>query len=316
MSLRLSPALLPALLFFLFGSTIAGQESRPGAVITPRQRPAMAVGRPAPALVRSQVKVVLVPVSVCDELNRPVTNLTKNRFRVLEDGLEQSITSFEWEDGPVSLGLLLDTSGSMKNRMEASVSALRQVFQTEIRGDEYFLVQFSDDVRQLVGFTDNPDVIDRRLFGLQANGWTALLDAVAFGTHQLTKSAKNPRKVLLVLSDGNDNNSRFTESEVRNRVMEADVRIYGIGLGYRPRLLQRLAEETGGNVLLARDVSELPEVVRQLSMEIRSHYVLGYTPLNDAADGKYRKLTVELLQPPGASSLRAYWRRGYYSEGW
>jgi VWFA-related protein len=261
------------------------------------------------------VKVVLVPVSVSDELNRPVTNLTKDRFRLREDGVDQTITSFAWEDGPVSLGLLLDTSGSMKNRMEASVSALRQVFQTEIPGDEYFLVQFSDDVRQLVGFTRDPDVIDRRLFGLQANGWTALLDAVAFGTNRL-KSARNPRKVLLVLSDGNDNNSRFTESEVRSRVMEADVRIYGIALGYRPRLLQRLAEETGGNVLLAHDVSELPDVVRRLSVEIRSHYLLGYTPLNDAADGKYRKLTVELLQPPGASSLRAYWRRGYYSEGW
>ena len=307
--------LLLALLFLLFGSKIVGQESRPGAVITPRQRPAIAVGRPASALVRSHVKVVLVPVSVSDALNRPVTSLTKDHFRLREDGVEQTITSFAWEDGPVSLGLLLDTSGSMKNRMEASVAALRQVFRTQMPGDEYFLLQFSDDVRLLNSFTDDPDVIDRRLFGLQPTGWTALLDAVAFGTNQL-KSAKNPRKVLLILSDGNDNNSRFTESEVRSRVVESDVRIYGIALGYRPRLLQRLAEETGGHVLVAQDVSELTDVVRRLSMEIRSHYLLGYTPLNDAADGKYRKLNVELLQPPNGSSLRAYWRRGYYSEGW
>jgi VWFA-related protein len=130
------------------------------------------------------------------------------------------------------------------------------------------------------------------------------------------KSARNPRKALLILSDGNDNNSRFSESEIRSRVMEADVRIYTITLSYRSRLLQRLADRTGGSVLIAQDMNELPEVVQRLSAEIRSQYLLGYTPLNDARDGKYRKLKVELLQPAGAPPLRAAWRRGYYAEGW
>jgi Ca-activated chloride channel family protein len=135
------------------------------------------------------------------------------------------------------------------------------------------------------------------------------------------KSARNGRKVLVILSDGNDNNSRFTASEIRNRVMESDVRIFAIALSYRPRLLQRLAEDTGGSVLVAQDITELPDVVERLSTEIRSQYLLGYTPSNGARDGKFRKIKVELLQPPAASSLResslrASWRRGYYADGW
>ena len=129
------------------------------------------------------------------------------------------------------------------------------------------------------------------------------------------KSAKNPRKALLVLSDGNDNNSRFTEAEIRSQVMESDVRVFAIALSYRPRLLQRLADETGGSVLVAHDVNDLPVLVQRLSAEIRSQYLIGYSPRNDASDGKYRKIKVELLQPAGAPSLRASWRRGYYPQG-
>ena len=130
------------------------------------------------------------------------------------------------------------------------------------------------------------------------------------------KRAKNPRKVLLILSDGNDNNSRFSESEIRSRVMEADVRIYAIALSYRPRLLQRLAEETGGNVLVAQDVDELPDVVRRLGVEIRSHYLLGYSPANETNNSRYRKVKVDVRQPTGTPALRASWRRGYYPDGW
>jgi VWFA-related protein len=257
-----------------------------------------------------------VPVTVTDTLNnRPVTDLSKEDFRIFEDGVEQKITWFGWEDGPVSMGLLFDTSGSMKNKIAASVSALSYVFQASIAGDEFFLLQFSDDVRMLSGFTNEPELVQRRLGIVQASGWTALLDAVALGTNHM-RSARNSRKVLLILSDGNDNNSRFSESEIRSRVMEADLRIYAIGIAYRPRLLQRLAEETGGKVLVARDLNELPEVAQRLSAEIRSQYLLGYSPRNDAGDGKYRTVKVELLQQPGSPSFRASWRRGYYSEGW
>jgi VWFA-related protein len=157
--------------------------------------------------------------------------------------------------------------------------------------------------------------VHERLQNTRAGGWTALLDAVALGSNEM-KRARNSRKVLLILSDGNDNNSRFSEAEIRSRVMEAYVRIYAIALSYRPRLLQRLAEETGGSVLVAHDVDELPDVVRRLSVEIRSHYLLGYSPARDTKNSRYRKVKVEVAQPSGKPSLRASWRRGYYPEGW
>ena len=317
----MGPQFLVIPITFILASALAdlvhGQSGHVGGrpvEITPRESRAIAVGRSS-STIRADVKVVLVPVTVTDESDRPVHNLSKSHFRVLEDGVEQKITSFIWEDGPVSLGLLFDSSGSMKNKIRASVSALEQIFLTTIPGDEFFLVQFSDDVRLLSDFTSEPDDLQRRLGFVEASGWTSLLDAVALGTNQM-KSAKNPRKVLLILSDGNDNNSRYSESEIRSRVMEADVRIYAIALSYRSRLLQRLAEQTGGNVLVARNITELPDVVQRLSAEIRTQYLLGYSPGSETSGGKYRKLKVELLQPAGASSLRASWRRGYYPEGW
>ena len=253
-------------------------------------------------------------MSVTDALDRPVTALRKESFRLLEDGVEQTITSFAREEAPVSLGLLFDSSGSMKTRLDGSIAALKEFFHTAIPQDEYFLVQFADQARLLGGFTPDPNEIYSRLGFVEAKGWTALLDAVAMGTHQM-KMAKNRRRVLLVLSDGNDNNSRFTESEIRNMVIEGDVRVYAIGLYYRPRLLRQFAEETGGKVLVAQNMAELPDVVQRLSAEIRNQYLIGYTSSNAPNDGKYHKVKVEVIQAPGAPALHASWRRGYYAPG-
>jgi Ca-activated chloride channel family protein len=289
-----------------------GQETQPKVSITPRKFEARGI-RSSSSL-RLDVNVVLVPVTVTDPLGKPVTGLSRETFRLLEDGAEQKVTSFLREDSPVSLGLLFDSSSSMKNRIDASVEALKLFFQTTTTGDEFFVVQFADQARLLGGFTAAPDEVYARLGFVQAKGWTALLDAVALSAHQM-RSAKNRRRVLLVLSDGNDNNSRFSESEIRSMVIEGDLRIYAIGIGYRPRLLQQLANETGGNVLVAQSVGELPDVVQRLSAEIRSQYLLGYTPTVSHNDGKYHKVKVELVQSPGAPPLRASWRRGYYAPG-
>src|SRR5437763_1833805 len=167
----------------------------------------------------------------------------------------------------------------MKNRIAASVEALRLLFQTTLPGDEFFVVQFADEARLLGGFTKEPEEIQGRLGYIQAKGWTALLDAVALSAHHM-RSAVNRAKVLLVLSDGNDNNSRYSESEIRNMVVEGDLRVYGIGLAHRPRFLQQIAEQTGGDVLVAQNMSELPDVVERLSREIRSKYLVGYSSSN------------------------------------
>ncbi|HEY1338253.1 MAG TPA: VWA domain-containing protein [Bryobacteraceae bacterium] len=286
----------------------ADQDQSPKVSITPRKEAPS--GRSSN--LRLDVNVVLVPVTVTDPFGKPVKGLSVDRFRVLEDGIQQKVTSFLREEAPVSLGLLFDSSSSMKNRIDASVEALKLLFQSTGPGDEYFVVQFADQARLLGGFTDSPDEIHGRLGYVQAKGWTALLDAVAMGAHQM-KFAKNGRRVLLVLSDGNDNNSRFSESEIKSMVIESDLRIYAIALAYRPRLLQQLADETGGNVLVAQNVSELPDVVQRLTAEIRSQYLLGYTPSNPHNDGKYHKVKIDILQAPGSPPVRASWRRGYYA---
>ena len=299
---------------FVLGGLPAGTagaaEQEAKVAITPRP----AAARYHPASIRADVKLVLVPVSVSDGLDRPVTALPKESFRVLEDGVEQAITSFAHEEAPVSLGLLYDSSGSMKSRMDGSITALKYLFQNTMPGDEFFLVQFADQARLLGGFTPDPNEIYRRLGIVEPRGWTALLDAVALATHQI-KAAKNSRRVLVVLSDGNDNNSRFTETEIKNMVIEGDVRVYAIGLYYHSRLLRQLADETGGKMLIAQKMTELPGVVQRLSQEIHSQYVLGYSSRNAPNDGKYHKVKVEVVQPPGAPLLHASWRRGYYAPG-
>jgi VWFA-related protein len=190
------------------------------------------------------------------------------------------------------------------------VEALRQLFLTTVPGDEYFLIRFSDKASILSDFTPEPDDITSALTGIKARGWTALLDAVALGAHRMN-SARNPRKALLILSDGGDNNSRYSEAEIRLRVMESDFRIYALGIAHRSPLLEQLAEETGGKMLVANTLPELPDVVRALSAEIRSQYVLEYrSPAEN--DGKYRRVKVELVQPT-VPNLRLAWRRGYFS---
>ena len=297
--------LAPLLLSIAF--VLQGQQ--PKVSIQPRKEAARQ--QPSSNL-RLDVKVVLIPVTVTDSLDRPVTTLTKSSFRILEDGVEQQITSFSQEDGPISLGLLFDTSGSMNNRIAASVEALRLLFQTTIPGDEFFAIQFADQARLLCDFTTEPEEIQRRLGYVQAKGWTALLDAIALGAHQMRKAA-NHAKVLLILSDGNDNNSRFSESEIRSLIIERDLRVYGIGLFHRPRLLQQLAEQSGGNVLLAENLNQLPGVVERLSREIRYQYLLGYSSTNAINDGKYRRVKIELLPPTRTPRFRVFWRRGYYA---
>jgi VWFA-related protein len=297
---------------FFGGQTRAGESTGPRVAITPRIAEA-AHGR-LRSNIRLDVNEVLIPVTVTDALDRPVTSLSQDNFRILEDAEEQQIASFVQEDAPVSAGLVFDSSGSMKNRVAGSVDALKLFFQTIVPGDEFFVIQFSDRARLLGGFTDKPEEIYEELGFVQGKGWTALLDALALGTHQM-KAARNRRRALLVLSDGNDNNSRFSESEVKSRVVEADLRVYAIGLAYRPRLLEQFAEETGGAVLVAQTASELPDVVQRLSTLMRSQYVLGYRPRNSQNDGKYHKVRIEVVRSTGAAPLRASWRHGYYAPG-
>ena len=275
--------------------------------------------------IRVESTLVLIPVTVTDPLNRFVTGLERENFRLFEDKSEQKVTHFASEDAPLSVGLVFDTSGSMGSKLDKSRQAVAQFFKTANPEDEFFLIQFNDRPEMVVDFTTRVEEIQNRLTFTQSKGRTALLDAVYMALHKM-KKAKNPRKALLIISDGGDNSSRYTESEIKKLVQEADVQIYAIGifelLGNRgrtpeelsgPSLLSELAEQTGGRHFPVDNLNELPDVAAKIGMELRNQYILGYTPTNQARDGKYRRVQVKLVQPRGLPALRAGWRLGYYA---
>ncbi len=282
-------------------------QDQPKVSLTPREKRATANSN-----IRLDVKMILVPITVMDLTDKPVENLAPNAFRVFEDDVEQRIVSLSKEEGPVSVGFVFDASSSMKNRMDRSVAAIQQFLETNMPGDEYFLVRFADQPSLVTGFTSNPDDILRELAAIQPQGWTSLNDAICLGVHQM-KHAKNSRRALFVLTDGGDNNSRYTESEVKHLVVESDVRTYSVGLFERPRFLEKLAAQTGGQAVWAHSLKDLPEAIERISREFRNQYMIGYSSNNPQNDGKYRKVKVELIESPFHKALHLFWRRGYFA---
>ena len=198
--------------------------------------------------------MVLIPVTVTDPLNRFVTGLEQDSFKVFEDKVEQKMVSFGSEDAPLSIGIVFDTSGSMGPKLEKSRQAVTEFFKTANPEDEAFLVEFNDRPELVTPFTHNLEEIQNRLTFTQSKGRTALLDGIYLALHTM-KKAHNPRKALVVISDGGDNSSRYTESEIKNLVKEADVQIYAIGI-YEPwQSRGRTPEELAGPGLLT-DISE------------------------------------------------------------
>jgi VWFA-related protein len=213
----------------------------------------------------------------------------------------------------------------MGAKLEKSRQAVAQFFKTTNPEDEFFLVEFNDRPEMVNNFTTNLEEIQNRLTFTQSKGRTALLDAVYMALHNM-KKGKNARKALLIISDGGDNSSRYTESEVKNLVREADVQIYAIGIyesmGSRgrtaeelagPGLLSEISEQTGGRAYTVDNLNELPDVATKIGVELRNQYLLGYVPANADRNGKYRKVRVQLVQPRGLPPLKAFWRLGYYA---
>ncbi len=293
------------------------------AVVSRPKVPAPESPRIQPNL-RINTNLVLVPVSVCDPTNKPVTGLDKENFRVFDDKVQQTITHFAMEDEPIAVGLVFDTSGSMGPKLRRSRQAAAAFFETSNPEDEFFLVEFNDTPKLVVPLTRDIEHIQNYLTFSQSRGRTALLDAIMLALHEMNNSHKK-RKALLIISDGGDNSSRYTEVEVRNRVREGDILIYAIGVfepwGSRgrtpeessgPGLLSDLSEQTGGRHFPA-DVSELPDIASKIGIELRNRYVLGYSPTDQQRDGRYHRVQVKLVQPHGMPTLKAFWRLGYYA---
>ena len=275
--------------------------------------------------IRVDSSLVLIPVTVTDPSNRYVLGLEKQDFRIYEDDTEQKIAQFSGEDAPLSVGLLFDTSGSMANKVATARMAVLHFLKTMNAPDEAFLVEFNDHAQVTLGFTDNPDNIENKLTAVESGGKTALFDAVQVALREM-KKAKNPRKAILIVSDGGDNNSVYTSKQIEDLVREADVQIYAMGVfepftyvGMTPeelagpRLLIEVAQQTGGRAYAATSSAELPEIAERIGIELRNQYMLAYAPTNEAKNGKYRHVQVKLVHPDGLPELKARWRLGYYA---
>ena len=280
--------------------------------IEPRARREMAAIHSA--TFRLDARLVQIPVTVTDIHDRPQMDLRQADFRIFEDGEEQQLASFSMADAPITTGVVFDTSGSMKGRIEDSRAALEQLVETAGSEDEFFLVRFSDRPEMVMPLTRDFDELSRRLGQVIPHGWTALYDAMFYSMQEMRRS-NNPHKALLVLSDGEDNNSRFTESEALSMIREADVRVYAIGLFRQARCLEKMAADTGGRVIWVHKLSELPDAVHKLTLEMRNVYLLSYFSKNAPGGGKYRKVRVEVQPRADNMPFHVSWRRGYY-EPW
>lgn len=292
----------------------AGQSGDPPVAITARVAPKKKAGA-APAF-RADVKLILIPVTVTDVFGAPYSGLPQEAFRLFEDGVEQHLKYFAMQDAPISLGIVFDASRSMAGKLDQSRAAVARFFNTAVPGDEFLLVEFSDAPRILCDFTSDTERIERSLSGIQAENWTALFDAVYLATRQM-QHARNPRKALLILSDGGDNNSRYTEREMKALLRETDVCIYSIGIAggliqRHARWLRHLSDETGGFFCSVEKTSDLPGAVARISAAIRNQYLLGYVSSNPQNNGFYRKVEVR-LNHAGSTPLHVAWRTGYYA---
>lgn len=273
-------------------------------------------------VIKTSVDLVLVPVTVTDPMQRLVTGLSQDNFQVFENKKPQQIKHFSNEDAPVSLGIIVDTSGSMADKMDRVREAVKEFRDFSNPQDEFFLITFSEEPRLVHDFTDSPDDLEGKLLFAIPKGRTALLDAIYMGIQKM-REAKYGKKALLIISDGGDNHSRYSEGEIKSTVKESDVMIYAIGIFDRyastqeemlgPELLSDIAEITGGRAFILDNLLEMPSLARRIGIELRTQYVLGYHPENPPHDGKWHKITVKLKLPKTLYYLQAKSKTGYYA---
>ncbi len=275
--------------------------------------------------VHLDVELALVNVTVTDPYNRLVTGLEPDNFRIFEDNIEQEVVNFSSEDVPISIGVILDHSGSMANKLGKAKQAAFQFFKTANPQDEFFLVDFNDRAELLSPFTENVEDLQSRLLPVAAKGRTALLDAIYLGLSQM-RNAQNGKRALLIISDGGDNNSRYNEKDIKRLVREADTQLYSIGIfdpfEYRsrtpeelngPSLLSEMTELTGGRAFTVENLNDLPDIAAKIGIELRNQYILGYHPSHKTRDARWRKIKIKLRTPKGLPPLTAYAKTGYYA---
>jgi len=273
------------------------------------------------ALFKESVDLVLVPVSVLDHWDRPVTDLPLKRFNVFEDKVSQTVKYFSHQDTPIALAVVVDASGSMAGRFNDARIAASQLIAASNPEDEFDVVIVGDSPRIVVDRGDSLDQFQQTLAFVQPNGQTALWDSMMSGIG-LLRSAPFERKVMVVITDGGDNHSRATKRELKSVLKEAGVQLYTIALynpysrrteeRIAPLELDDLASVTGGRIVAARDGVEAQAVVTQISRELRDQYVLGYYPMHPSHDGRWHKIRVSLSDTRDPRRVRVFAKKGYF----
>jgi Ca-activated chloride channel homolog len=264
------------------------------------------------ASLQVRVNRVLIPATVTDAEDHKVEGLRKQDFRVLEDGVPREITDFFMDESPVSVGIVLDSSNSMRTKFDDARRGIAAFLRVSHPEDEFFLIAVQDHAELLHAFTPAPPAILREIDAIQPRGWTALYDGMYLGINRL-KHASHEHRVLLVISDGGDNNSRYTETEIKHLGQESDVRIFTISILEHSPIVERLANESGGRAFRAHNLQELPEKASALSALVHGEYVLAFSPANDKRDGKRHVVKLELANPPKGAPMHVTWRHGYAS---
>jgi len=307
------------------GLVLRAQQTR--VAIEPRATPATTSPIGGADRIRVDANLVLIPVVVTDHRDRMITGLERDNFQLYEGKTQQVITHFMSEDAPVSIALLFDCSGSMGGKLEKSRAAVKQFLTMSNPEDEFALIQFNDHAELVAGFNTGTQEIQNRLLFLAPKGRTALLDAIYLAMDQM-RYAKHPRKAILIISDGGDNASRYSAREVKNRVREADIQVYSIGILEPmmnrqrsleelsgPALLDEISQQSGGRLFEVDDLNELPDIASKIGTSLRNQYVLGYSPAETNRDGKYHKVRVKVTPPKGVPRLPTTFRPGYMAPG-
>ncbi len=290
---------------------VAGQEKPPvGAKAEAEQD----------AVFSSDTRLVPLNVTVTEKSGHLVTNLPQSAFTVLENGAPQAIKIFKSEDVPVSIGLIIDNSGSMRDKRQAVESATLALVKSSNPQDEAFVVNFNDEAYlDTPHLTNDIKILEQALTKINAKGGTAMRDALRMSMDELRKKAKRDKKVLLVVTDGNDNASTETLEAVVRDAQQSDVLIYAIGLLSQEerkearsakRALDLLVTSTGGQVFYPNSVTEVEAIAKEVARDIRSQYTIAYTPSNSILDGTFR--TIKVLVK-GRNNPTARTRMGYYA---
>jgi Ca-activated chloride channel family protein len=296
-----------------------------GSILLSMLLAAVATFAQAPGSHQSPVKIdvdlVVVNAAVTDRDGRAVTGLDKKQFHIWEDKVQQDIEYFSTEQIPASVGVVFDISGSMADKLPVAREAVAKFLSAGTPEDEYTLVRFANRPEVAQKFTSDTREVEDHIALIAGKGSTALYDAVYLGIEQL-RHAHNPRKALLLITDGEDNHSRYTFQDVKRLAMESDIQLFAIGMGgftiptmtkgHKPGnvVLQELVDLTGGQAFFTTDVQKLDDICDRISESLKAEYVIGYASTNTAKDGKWRRLNVK-VEPASRASVHA--RSGYYA---